>query len=242
MPTPIEQIRDLKTGAKNQRDRGIEKGYPQALLKLYEAITIARRELAGDAVAETRKTLAAELSDCFGLIGGVERRWADETTDGERVEHLQKSIRAYDDGYAYESDEQYGIVNSYNLVNRLVVRILLWPDALAGDSPALSDPEIESLHLPTELDHAAAFIRQQLAGPRRGDFWALADLALLEVLEGRRPAAAAYADFIALSPPDFAYKSALAALRPLAGLPIPTAQALGDAVVLLEERLQQLRS
>lgn len=241
MPTPIEHIRDLKTGAKNQRDRGI-KGYPRAVSILHEAITIAQKELADDSMSETGKTLAAELSDCFGLIGGVERRWADETTDGERVEHLQKSIRAYDDGCAYESDERYRIVNSYNLVNRLIVRILLWPDALTGDSPALSDSEIQSLNLPKELDHAAAVIRQQLAGPRRGDFWALADLALLEVLQGRRPAAAAYADFIAQSPPDFAYKSALAALRPVADLPLPTQNALNDAVTLLEERLQHLRS
>lgn len=241
MPTQIDRIRDLKTGAKNQRDRGI-KGYPRALSMLQEAITIAKAELAGCTMAEYCAQLAAELSDCFGLIGGVERRWADESTDGERARHLKSSIRAYDAGHTYESDPRYGIVNSYNLVNRLVIRLLLWPAALAGDSSAVLDPEIGPLNLAGELDRASAIIRQQLAGTRRGDFWALADLALIEVLLGRRSAAAAYAEFIELSPPEFAYTSALAALRPLAELPMPSATALRDAMALLEGRLQKLRS
>lgn len=241
MPTQIERILEIKTGAKNQRDRGI-KGYPRALSMLEDAITRARTELDDCTVAEYRAQLAAELCDCFGLVGGVQRRWADATDGDERLGHLKASIRAYDDGFVFESDPHYGIVNSYNLVNRLVVRLLLAPSALAAGGAAVIDPEIAPLNLAMELDKASATIRQQLAGPRRGDYWALADLALLEVLLGRSTAAAAYAQFIAMSPPDFAYASAVATLRPLADLPVSSTSALQEAVTLLEGRLQRLRS
>jgi hypothetical protein len=122
-----------------------------------------------------------------------------------------------------------------------VVRLLLTPAALVSDIH-LVDPEIAPLNLPDELEKASTTIRQQLAGPRRGDYWAMADLALLEVLLGRRPAAVAYADFIDISPPDFAFASALASLRSLAELPTPCAIALREAVDLLEGQLQRLRS
>jgi hypothetical protein len=241
MPTEIERIRDLKTSAKNQRDRG-SRGYPRALSMLQEAITIAQTELKRSTVVEYRGQLAAELSDCFGLVGGIQRRWAEESSRDERAPHLKASIRAYDEGFKIESDPQYGIVNSYNLVNRLVVRILLMPDALVVADGLLLDPEIAPLNLTHELEQASTTIRQQLAGPRRGDYWAMADLALLEVLLGHSRAAVAYSDFIGTSPPDFAYTSALANLRPLAKLPLPCTGALNEAVDLLDVQLQRLRA
>ena len=242
MPTEIERIREFKTGAKNQRDRGT-KGYPRALSSLQDAIAIARDALAQSTVAEYRKQLAAELSDCFGLVGGIQRRWADESSGGDdRAAHLVASIRAYDEGFGIESDPQYGIVNSYNLVNRLVVRILLVPAALGAPDPLVVAPEIASLNLTHELEQASTTIRQQLVGPRRGDYWAMADLALIEILLGRASAAVAYADFIGTSPPDFAYTSALASLRPLAALQLQRASVLDEAIHLLEGQLQRLRA
>jgi hypothetical protein len=241
MPTPIESIRELKTGAKNQRDRGA-KGYPRALSMLKEAIAIAQADLDESTVAERRSQLASELSDCYGLVGGVERRWADEFDDDERVLHLKASVRAYDDGFKFESDGRYGIVDSYNLLNRLLVRLLLRPDALAADDAVVLDPDIPPVNLRRELERASDVIREQLAGPRRGNYWALADLALIEVLLGRSPATVAYADFIALSPPDFAYVSALAGLSPLAKLPIPSAPSVSEATALLNDLLKRLRS
>jgi hypothetical protein len=241
MSTPIEQVRDLKTSAKNQRDRG-SKGYPRALTTLEEATAIANAELSTNPPAETRMSLAKELSDCYGLIGGVHRRCADESAGEKRATQLKASIRAYDEGHRYESDPQYGIADSYNLVNRLLVRLLLAPDALTSDAATVLDANIEPLRLAHELEQAAATVRWQLTGPRRGNYWALADLALLEVLLGRRTASTAYADFVGSSPPDFALTSAIAALKPLAELNIAPAPALGDAVNLLEERLKRLRA
>lgn len=244
MSTPTERIRELKTGAKNQRDRGA-RGYPRALSMLTEAIAIAQEDLDRSTGAERRVQLATELSDCFGMVGGVERRWADESEADERTQHLKAAIRAYDSGFAFESDAQYGIVDSYNRLNRLLVRVLVRPDAVASDDVVVIDPEIPALNLRREFEKAADFIRQQLTGARRGNYWALADLALVEVLLGRSPAAVAYADFVSLSPPDFAYVSALAGLRPLAELPIPipsVARSLKEAVALLEDQLGRLRS
>jgi hypothetical protein len=48
---------------------------------------------------------------------------------------------------------------------------------------------------------------------------------------------AAYASFNALSPPNYAYISALAELRPLAKLDLPIAGKLKEAVALLESGL-----
>jgi hypothetical protein len=241
MPTSIERIRELKTGAKNQRDRGV-KGYPRALSMLKEAIAIAQADLDESTVAERRSQLASELSGCYGLVGGVERRWADEFQGDESVPHLKASIRAYDDGFKFESNPEFRIVDSYNRLNRLLVRLQLRPDALDAVDAVFLDPDIRAVNLRGEFEQTADVIRQQIAGPRRGNYRALADLALVEVLPGRSQPAAAYADFIALSPPDFAYISALAGLRPLVELSIPSAKYLREAMALLEDRLTRLRS
>ena len=174
-------------------------------------------------------------------MGGVHRRCADEATGEERIEQLKASIRAYDKGHRYESPE-YGIVDSYNLVNRLLVRVLVAPEALTMDADRVLDPDIDPVNLPRDIERAAATVREQLTGPRRGNYWAMADLALLELLLGRRTASAVYADFLGASPPDFALTSAIAALKQLADLKIPVAPALGDAVKVLEDRLEFLRA
>jgi hypothetical protein len=239
MTPQLERIRELKTSAKNQRDRGI-KGYPRALASLREAIALGEEAVEAP-LPELAAKSAAELCDCFGLTGGIERRWADELEGEERTSHLRLAVLAYDAGHGYESDPRYGISNSYNLVNRLIARLLLAPQALEADAPLALDG-VAALQLATEFDRAAEVIRDQVAGPRRGDYWAWADLAMIEVLMLRSPPEVAYAQFLGLGPPDFAYVSALAALRPLAALEIDGASALKGAVGLLEAQLQRLRA
>jgi len=238
MTSQLERIRELKTSAKNQRDRGT-RGYPRALAALGEAIALAQ-EVVSAPLPEQAAQGAAELSDCHGLTGGIERRWADELQGEERASHLLLAVRAYDAGHEFESNPQYGIFNSYNLVNRLIVRLLLAPEALASGQP-LALEGVVALKLGAEFDRAADIIRDQVAGPRRGDYWAWADLAMIEVMTLRSPPEAAYAQFLGLGPPDFAYVSALAGLRPLAALDIPGASAVRSAVELLEARLARLR-
>lgn len=154
---------------------------------------------------------------------------------------LQQSFNAYNEGYQeYEAHEEYKITNSYNLLNRLV-SYLLCKSASSSDTPGKL-PNGQTLSIKKELEKAGESIRQQLTLERRGDIWALADLALVDLLLDRETPVSAYANFLAASPPDYAYDSALAVLRPLASLPLSTADKLQDGVELLEGKLQQLRS
>lgn len=237
MQSQVERIRELKTEAKNRRDRGL-RGYERAVRMLKEAIGIAEAGLEESALAEHTQ-LATEITDCYGLIGGIERRWASDTVGAERDEHLLQSIAAYDRGFEQESDARYGIANSYNRLNRLLSRLLLKPMSLEGGVTNFG-PEVTALDVNKELVATAELIREQLIGTRRGDFWAMADLALIHVVLGHADPAAAYAEFNAMSPPDFAYKSALAGLQPLAEVPLKTAGSIKKAIGALESRLGRL--
>jgi hypothetical protein len=240
MVGPTEQIRELKTQAKNRRDRGLA-GYPRAVGLLRDAIGIANAALS-EAKGDDRSTeLATELADCYGIIGGIERRWASDGPGDERVAHLRESIRAYDAGYRLESNPQYRIVNSYNLLNRLIVRLLLRPELLDTTDAIDLGEGIERIDFRMALQQASDVIAEQLAGRRRGDYWALADLALVQLLLRRTDPATAYAPFNQLSPPAFAYSSVLAGLRTLADLPMSASGSIREASALLESRLQSLR-
>jgi hypothetical protein len=120
---------------------------------------------------------------------------------------------------------------------------LMWePEALAAKRQVIIDSTIPALNLAEKLEEAASTVRLQLTGRRRGDRWAMADLAVLDLLLERGSAASAYADFLGASPRDFEFESALATVRPLARLPLASAESLRDAVNLLEDRLKRLRS
>jgi hypothetical protein len=73
---------------------------------------------------------------------------------------------------------RFGILNSYNTVNRLALRILREPAILEGDEPA---PGLEKRMLDL-LDDAAALIEWQIDKGRPDVAWALADLAMIELL------------------------------------------------------------
>lgn len=238
---PGERVARLKTEAKNLRDRGLT-GYEAAASRLGEACLLGEQQLALAAESAGRARWAHELSDSYGLLGGLHRRWADATSDSDRQTHLVLAMQSYDAGFAYERSPEYGIVNTYNRVNRLLVRILMAPQSLAG---AMLDHELHELvgdNVANALLDAVAELRRQLAGPRRGDYWAQADLALLEVLTGGRPAAEAYAPFLDMAPPEFAYTSVLSALQPLAALPLPCAEQLSAGLSLMRSRLERLRA
>jgi hypothetical protein len=239
--TSIQRIRELKTEAKNRRDRGL-RGYPRAVELLNDAIRLGKTQLAGSSSAEVQAQLAVELADCHGLLGGVERRWALEGPEEDRAAHLLASISAYDDGCRLEDDKRCGIVNSYNRVNRLLVRLLLQPECLdLGGTVDLGAGTV-ALDVRQELAATATALAAQLVGPRRGDHWAMADLALIQVLLDQADAVTAYAGFNAASPPDYVYTSVLAGLRPLADLRLRSASAIQKAISSLETRLHSLRS
>jgi len=237
----LQTIRYLKTRAKNRRDLGRYESAVKILRE--EAVPLIQTELASTTLADWKVQLASELSDGFGIMGGIYRRWGLESeTEQERILHLGESVNAYEKGYELERNPEYNIANSYNMVNRLVSYILLEPASLSDASTAESSSANISYDVRLELNRAESVVRDQLKEKRRGDIWALADLALISLLLDSSDPITAYADFIAKSPPSFAYESVLSTLRPMAILSLPVGDKLREAVRLLEAELMQLYS
>jgi len=229
MATISDEIRNLKTQAKNRRDL---RRYDRAASILTRAIALATPDLAN---SELRSQMAEELADCNGLLGGVQRRWALEAEGEERRLHLMESIRAYDAAWEFESGD-YGVVNSYGMLNRLVSRLLLNPDSLFAEGATEFGRDLRPLSMRAQLQEAGQRIEAQLARLRRDDYWAMADLALVNVLLEKQDAISAYAGFLQKSPPDYAFKSVLDVLKPLAELKWKLADTLRKATRYLEQR------
>lgn len=228
----LSQIQTLKTKAKNRRDA---ERYEQALKFLERAAQLALSHY-----DSSPTTFAPELADIYGMKGGVSRRQADEAAEAGdsqlRREHLRQSRDAYDLGFEYEREE-VGVVNSYNLVNRLVSRILDQPETLEG-APLQDDEVLLPEALPGELEAAHREVDSQLAESRRGDAWALADRALLSLLlSDTTTARMAYGPLHSMSPPSYVYDSALSTLRPIAAVASGYRPELQIAVRDLESRL-----
>src|SRR4051812_8026828 len=113
----LQRINELKTQAKNRRDL---KRYERAATLLRQAIDLAYEEYTTAKLPELRATFASELADCWGILGGVERRWALDPTSNleQRIAHLRQSVSAYDKGYIYENDPSLvSTVSTYNWLN-----------------------------------------------------------------------------------------------------------------------------
>jgi hypothetical protein len=236
LPDLLKRVGDLKTQGKNRRDL---RRYDRAVVLLKQAIDCAHKgfEAAGN-LPDWRVKFASELSDSWGILGGVERRLALDASTGtvQRLAHLQESIKAYDEGYSYESDPVFGSpTKTYNRLNRLIVRLLLSPGRLTAHGEA-SNQEANGVNLRSEFEATATLIRKHGVD----SVWAASDLALLNVLLGHQDAASAYAPFEKLEPPDFACQSALDVLTPLASLDLPTAPELKNAELLLTKLLHRL--
>jgi hypothetical protein len=221
MSDVTQRIVDLKTQAKNRRDL---KRWDRAAALLKQAIGLAEREYNSTSAPEWRATMASELADSWGILGGLQRRWAlDPKSDAaQRTERLERSIDAYDKGYEYEKESPLGGTSTYNKLNRLLVRVLRSPELLATDGRAVEG----TMNVRAELEE----LGEQISQHASDSVWTAADMALLNVLLGRQDAVSAYATFERMQPPDFARQSVLDALVPLAKLDLPTAAGLREAV------------
>ena len=233
----FEKVLELKTKAKNRRDL---KRYESAASFANQAIQIGESALVSPDAREKSK-LADQLADSYGLLGGIYRRWGLSSDDQQKkYERLKESFNAYNTGYKkYEEREEYKIANSYNRLNRLVGYLLFNPASL--DDPQVDIPDGKTLK--EELEDAGVSIENQLKLERRGDVWAIADMALVKLLLNRESPMAAYADFISASPADYVYDTVLSALRPLAVLELrdEIVDKLKGAVELVEGKLQNIR-
>lgn len=229
----LKTVREFKTKAKNRRDDEL---YDEGVGFAAEAISLLKAEFATAKNDEWKTQLASELGDCHGIIGGIQRRWGLSTKEPyPRAEHLVQSVLAYEAGDEWEREKNYGVVNSYNLVNRLVSRMLL----SASDLVELPQ-ELEALDIPSALLEASSIVDEQLILKRRGDIWAMADQALLRILLQEADHTSAFSELRAKSPPDYLYESLLATLEPLVALELPMAQVLQRSVELLERDLESI--
>jgi hypothetical protein len=141
----------------------------------------------GDTWNDLQKEYGLRLYQCLGSLGGTWRDGAELETDArEKQTCWDRAIGCYDEGYGIESgsDQRYPdfqFADSYNLLQRLVVRILREPKCL-------NDPSVElgkGLAVPQELARAEQIVAGQLNEVRMNDAWAMADLALLRILRGQ---------------------------------------------------------
>jgi Caspase domain len=168
-------------------------------------------------VVTSQPEIARALSDTYGMLGGVERR------AGE----LNAAQHAYERGRGVEQNPAYRIVDSYNLVNAFVLRIL----AVPGDFPSLRN----------QLELALKTVAAQVQGMRRDQWWAWADYALLALLTGDAPRASyGYVQFAACGPGPSGYGSVLGVLRSLrdvlAPVDAPVTAIIDGAIADLDTR------
>jgi hypothetical protein len=117
------------------------------------------------------------LSQSHGSLGGT---WRDAWRLGLKEGAIEKAIDAYDAGYEVEQ-QRLGppceALDSYNLLQRLVVRILRHPSCLDDrDTDAGS-----GLNVPEQLEQARDEIKRQIDAGRT-DSWAKADSVLAEAM------------------------------------------------------------
>jgi hypothetical protein len=197
----LDEVIALKASAKGFRD---DDDWEEALTELQEAIDLLL-DLRAGASPSVASRLATEFADTYGLVGGIEKRWALQLDGEERRRHLEASLTAYDEGFSYERDLGPTDANTYNRVNRLVGRVLLDLSVLQNDVKFAEDLRIAEEVLDEQIGSKG----------RQKDPWAYADLVTVRLLRGKPDALAAYRELDQLHPPRFVYDSMLSTLQPL---------------------------
>jgi len=193
MSAVLDTVKSLRQSAKSARDAAVLDRDPLALevarSLLQRAISLLTPliPMRGAEWTRTNRDHAERLYQCLGSLGGTWRDSAEfEGDDEKRRAHWDRSIACYDDGYTIESGTHddypdFEFADSYNLLQRLVVRVLREPRCLGDGSKDLG----KGLNVPEELAGAERLISHQLEGPRKDDAWAMADLAMLRILSGQ---------------------------------------------------------
>ncbi len=165
------------------------------------------------ASADEREESAHRLADYWGRLGGIYRR----------AKMVPEGIEAYEMGK--ELERRYQLDDSYNRTNWIVLTLLQDPSQLEA--------------LGHEIDESIAIIQTQVRGPRRGEWWAWADLGLVCHLCRRTDEArAAYEHFRQAGARPADYQSVLSVLESLRAVFLPSAPGLaaelGATIHLLE--------
>ncbi len=186
---------DRKTGDLDEAVLGMTEGVIPPLAAALRELDDNRSLLERENEDSLRKEIATDLADAHGSLGGMLRRRAELARTKEA---WLEALDSYAAGRRIEQDEEgrgYGIVNSYNLVNDLVCRLL--------SGVPLAD-------LRDAAGRAAETVRTQVEKlGRADDWWALADLGFLEALQGSEAAGETYEQYRASGVPEWAVQSAL---------------------------------
>lgn len=169
----IDRVEGLRLTAQNDRRKARElplhSQERRALLaraedSLKEAISESQTELESDELPPNiRSKLVALLSQTWGSLGGTRRDAKD----------YEAALEAYETGNKIEEERRnLGDPDSYNLVQRMVVRIL-------AKTSLIDDEAFRS-----ELAGVEAELERQYTLGRR-DPWAIADIALVRFLRGQ---------------------------------------------------------
>jgi hypothetical protein len=225
----FDEVLGLKASAKDARR---DMDWSTAIDDLDEAASILQ-EMApsGTNAGQIADSLASELADTYGMIGGVERRWGLASSGDARISHLDLSTRAYDKGFQYEKHLSIGNATTYNRINRIVARVLARPVVIANNDDT-------SIDIFSELETAERLVRDQLEASRMRDPWAYCDLITIQLLRGVDPSLPTINELSTLRPPAFVYESTLETLTPLAA----AASSVRPEFEIAVPRLQKLMS
>ena len=143
----------------------------------------------------------ALLAKAQGHRDEAQLREQAEVEEQEARIAVKRALDAYQSGLKYEGDSRYGIDDSYNRVNTIVMRLLDDPGAIKREAKT--------------LDEAITLVTAQTAGPRRNQWWAWADLGLCQLLRGDVPAAKRAYDRLKAGAKPTDYESTIEVLQQL---------------------------
>ncbi|MCI0625574.1 MAG: hypothetical protein L0387_28670 [Acidobacteria bacterium] len=233
----IDEARNLKKLAQTQRQQGEHSAAAKTLREgidgLEETLAGFKGADKGDSASELANTseraVATELADLYGILGGTRREQGD----------LLQAATAYDAGFRYESNPRYGLVSSYNALNRLLTRILLCPGALSDRDSLRKESKLEFVDVSQNLNKLQTQLKLRVEGVSANDFWAAGDLAIVSALNGDdKGAIEALEKFASCSPspPISAYNAYGDSIGMLAQLDTPRRDALTRAQSWLKDR------
>jgi len=160
----VARAKRAKEAAKDLRDDGDIAGAINVLADAIEVLTQA--PVAADLETTRQATkpvrdVATQLADLLGMLGGNHRRLGQHDA----------AQACFERGSRLEASPVLEIMSSYNLVNAITLPIESDPGALETQRPA--------------MQRAVDAIERQVAGSRRNDRWAWADLAQCQLLLDR---------------------------------------------------------
>lgn len=163
-----------------------------------------------DSAAETLsaaiRIAAASLADLHGILGGTFREQG----------RLAEAIKEYDCGYML--DQRYGIVSSYNALNRLLTRLMADAPEPVGATLVKRVRIGDRVDIDAELRRLQEQLTGQLRGTDVGEFWVAGNLAVVAALNGDlRAMKEGLTLFMVPSTPRFAYEAYLKTVGKLLG-------------------------